>query len=70
MPQGGGMEQKMKKEKRFMLAQDEILDTGAIASIIIDSETGVNYLLVSTTYGTSITPLLGDGGQAIITKND
>jgi hypothetical protein len=69
------MEQKMKKEKRFRLAQDEMLDTGAIASIIVasiivDSETGVNYLLVSTTYGTSITPLLGDGGQAIITKND
>jgi hypothetical protein len=60
----------MKKEKRFRLSQDEILDTGAIASIIVDSETGVNYLLVSNTGGISITPLLGDSGQVVTTKND
>ncbi|MDR3052949.1 MAG: DUF6440 family protein [Coriobacteriales bacterium] len=38
--------------------------------MVVDSQTGVNYLLVSNTYGTGITPLLGDSGQVLTTKTD
>jgi hypothetical protein len=57
---------KEKKEKRFSVSQDEILPTGTIASIIVDNETGVHYILVNSTYGTGITPLLDDSGKVIV----
>lgn len=34
--------------------------------IIVDSQTGVNYLMIKNTFGTSITPLLNENGKPII----
>ena len=36
--------------------------------ILVDKKTGVNYLYVSTAYGSGLTPLLNENGQVIITK--
>ena len=36
--------------------------------IIVDSQTGVNYLMIKNTFGTSITPLQDENGRPIITK--
>ncbi|MBU5484342.1 xylan 1,4-beta-xylosidase [Clostridium sp. MSJ-11] len=55
------------KEKRF-----EVLSTqGAIESyrIIVDKETGVNYLYVSNGTSGGLTVLLDSEGKPIITKN-
>ncbi len=52
-------------EKRFEVIHKE----GALSTykIILDRETGVNYLLVSEGYGGGITPLLDKDGKVIIT---
>ena len=39
------------------------------ASVIIDNETGVNYLFVHRGYGGGLTPLLDAEGKPIITKD-
>ena len=39
------------------------------ASVIIDKETGVNYLFVHRGYGGGLTPLLDAEGKPIITKD-
>lgn len=54
-----------KKEKRFVRTSSEsglLLDT----TILVDRETGVNYLLVSSSSGSGITPLLDRDGRPII----
>ncbi|MBO4722737.1 MAG: xylan 1,4-beta-xylosidase [Muribaculaceae bacterium] len=37
--------------------------------IIVDTQTGVNYLFVCEGYGGGLTPLLDENGKPIITKN-
>ena len=37
--------------------------------IIVDTETGVNYLFVACGYGGGLTPLLDSDGKPIITKD-
>lgn len=57
----------MKKDKRF-----ETLSTqGAIESyrVIIDNETGVNYLYISNGTSGGLTVLLDSQGKPIITKD-
>lgn len=39
-----------------------------IYSIIVDKETGVNYLFVKNGYGAGLTPLLDEDGKTIITS--
>lgn len=58
---------KGKKEKRFNVIFDE-----GNTQIILDKETGVNYLCIidGTMGGKSITPLLGSDGKPIITIKD
>ena len=39
------------------------------AIVIVDKETGVNYLFVCRGYGSGLTPLLDADGKPIITKD-
>ena len=38
------------------------------ANVIIDTETGVNYLLVTYGYGAGLTPLIDEDGKPIVTR--
>lgn len=62
------MFKKSKKEKRFITKSQQGLGLGAI-EILVDTETGVNYLLPQTPYG-GITPLLDKDGNIVIDKLD
>jgi hypothetical protein len=60
----------MKKEKRFeVIYKDgsELKNEGA-RQILVDKETGVNYLLWKAGYGAGITPLLDSDGKPIVTR--
>lgn len=52
----------MKKNNRFIVKENARLGLGAI-QIIVDTETGVNYLLGSLGDGCGITPLLDKNGN-------
>ena len=55
----------MAKKDRF----EKIYSQGTlnVAEIIVDKETGVNYLFVAGGYAGGLTPLLGRDGQPVIT---
>ena len=58
------------KEERFeIIFRDgsQLKDTG-VRQILVDKETGVNYLCLKSGYGASITPLLNSDGKVIVTK--
>lgn len=58
---------KNKDDKRFI----EIFKEGSLTEsmkILLDTETGVNYLYISAGYGMGITPLL-DGEEKVIVSN-
>ena len=62
----------MKKEERFKVIYkdgSELKEAGA-RQILVDKETGVNYLLWKSGYGAGITPLLNDEGKPIISLNN
>ena len=54
---------------RFDVKDRETLGLMTEASVIIDRETGVNYLFVHRGYGGGLTPLLDADGKPIITKD-
>ena len=54
---------------RFDIKDRETLGLMTEASVIIDRETGVNYLFVHRGYGGGLTPLLDADGKPIITKD-
>ena len=54
---------KDKKEKRFVIKEDQILGFGAI-HIVVDTNTGVNYLMTQN----GVTPLLDSDGKVIVDK--
>lgn len=55
----------MKKEKRFVKVFSE--DSFSTAyEVIVDKETGVNYLVYKTGYAGGITPLLDREGKPVI----
>ena len=54
---------------RFDIKEKENVSILTEASIIIDKETGVNYLYVCRGYGGGLTPLLDADGKPIITKD-
>ena len=54
---------------RFDIKEKENVSILTEASIIIDKETGVNYLYVCCGYGGGLTPLLDENGKPIITKD-
>ncbi len=58
----------MKKDSRFEVVLDEGsgLSTEGKRQILVDKETGVNYLLWRSGYGAGITPLLDREGKPIV----
>ena len=60
----------MKREPRFEVLSHEgnqLKDSGLI-QIIVDKETGVNYLWVKSGYAGGLTPLLERDGKPVVTK--
>jgi hypothetical protein len=60
----------MKKVKRFVGGDFTLGTLGDTRQIIIDKETGVNYLMISTGFGVGLTVLVDKDGKPIITSND
>jgi hypothetical protein len=59
-----------KKDERFEISEKEgsqLKDSG-LTQIIVDKQTGVNYLWVKSGYAGGLTPLLDADGKPIITK--
>ena len=54
---------------RFDIKEREGLGLMTDAVVVIDKETGVNYLFVQRGYGGGLTPLLDADGKPIITKD-
>ena len=66
----GGERNMAKKEERFeIIFRDgsQLKDEG-VRQILVDKETGVNYLCWKSGYGAGITPLLDSEGKVIVTK--
>lgn len=57
-----------KKDRRFEIIYTETAGLDGTNQILLDKETGVNYLIRSTGYASSITPLINADGNPIITK--
>jgi hypothetical protein len=53
-----------KKEERFIRIHSENLGS---ETILVDKQTGVNYLFVQSGYGGGLTPLLNADGTPIVT---
>ena len=56
----------MDKRFEFKNAERSAFMTDAV--IIVDNETGVNYLMVRSGYGAGLTPLIDADGKPIVTK--
>ena len=54
---------------RFDIKEREGVSLMTDAFVIVDKETGVNYLFVHRGYGGGLTPLLDSDGKPIITKD-
>ncbi len=55
------------KEKRFIKICKEGTLTESM-EILLDTETGVNYLYIGAGYGMGITPLLGPDGKVVVSS--
>ena len=55
-------------DKRFEFKKSERGGLMTDALIIVDKETGVNYLFVRSGYGAGLTPLIDAEGKPIVTK--
>lgn len=58
---------KDKDDKRFIKIFKERAFTESM-EILLDTETGVNYLYIGAGYGMGITPLLGPDGKVIVSS--
>jgi len=60
----------LEKEERFevIFRDGSSLKDEGIRQILVDKETGVNYLCWKSGYGAAITPLLDSEGKVIVTK--
>ena len=56
-----------KKEKRFIVKVEQSIGLGVI-HIVVDTVTGVNYIMTIGTSPSGITPLLDQNGQVVIDK--
>ena len=54
--------------KRFDIQDKENHGLLTEAVVIVDKETGVNYLFVQKGYGAGLTPLLDKDGKVIVSK--
>ena len=57
-----------KKEKRFRVKEMESYSGSGTIRIIVDTKTGVNYIMTEGVGGSSITPLLDNNGKVMIEK--
>lgn len=55
-------------KKRFKFQEPEKGTILTDALIIVDTKTGVNYLMVRSGYGAGLTPLIDAEGKPIVTK--
>lgn len=55
-----------KKEKRFERVYKEDTNLTTEVSILVDKTTRIQYLLVSSAYGTGMTPLLDGEGKPLL----
>ncbi|WP_019138021.1 DUF6440 family protein [Peptoniphilus timonensis] len=58
---------KDKDDKRFIKVFREGSLTESI-EVLLDTETGVNYLYISAGYGMGITPLLDEEGKVVVSS--
>ena len=56
-----------KKEKRFVVTYSQSGFTSPSMQILVDKQTGVNYVYAAGGYGGGITPLLSPDGTPVIT---
>ena len=57
-----------KDMKRFVWRDREMKGICREADVIVDTQTGVNYLLVAYGSGAGLTPLIDENGQPIVTR--
>ncbi len=59
----------MAKDKRFevVFTDGSSLGSGGVRKILVDKETGVNYLFLNYGYSGGLTPLLDRDGKPIVT---
>ena len=59
----------MKNDERFVVKKcgKQLTDSG-LMQVIVDKETGVNYLWVNSGYAGGLTPLLDAEGKPIVTR--
>lgn len=57
-----------KNLKRFVWRDKELKGMCREADVIVDTETGVNYLLVAYGSGAGLTPLIDENGKPIVTR--
>lgn len=57
-----------KNLKRFVWQDKEMKGLCREADVIVDTETGVNYLLVVFGNGAGLTPLIDENGKPIVTR--
>ena len=58
----------MARDRRFELIEREGRGLAVHIRIIVDTETGVNYLYVQDGYGGGLTPLLDAKGNPIVSR--
>ena len=58
----------MARDKRFTIDEKNGMGFATAAVIIIDNETGVNYLFFNSGYAGGLTPLLDAKGNVIVTR--
>ncbi len=57
-----------KDMKRFVWRDREMKGICREADVIVDTQTGVNYLLVAYGSGAGLTPLIDENGKPIVTR--
>ena len=57
----------MNKHKRFVWEKQQTTGLMKQISIIIDAETGINYMFVQDGYAGGLTPLLDKNGKPVVT---
>ena len=55
-------------QDRFDIKENRTVNLFTETMVIVDKETGVNYLFVCRGYGGGLTPLIDSDGKPIITK--
>ena len=58
------------EDKRCEVVSQEGNGFSDLRAILVDKETGVNYLFVQSGYAGGLTPLLDADGKPVVTKKD